>query len=199
MRTGHLSAARGRPISFRIEPGAFLVSDAGTLLAKVTDLKPPVAVDESHTPYFAGTNTSYNHVFSAAMYDSYHEIVVAEKATTPLAQVYHIAGNLMQAGDILAKDRQLPVLELDDLLVIMNCGAYSACRAPTFNERPRPAEVMVDGSKSYLIRRPETIEDLLAHQVFDRLPQAAVDHTSWDRRISELPLSDPDRSLSSSA
>jgi diaminopimelate decarboxylase len=191
MRMGDLSAARGRPITFRIEPGAYLVSDAGTLLTRVTDLKPPVTVNEALTPYFVGTDTSYNHVFSAAMYDSYHEIVVADKADAPTVQTYHIVGNLMQAGDILAKDRPLPVLELGDLLVIKNCGAYSACRAPTFNERPRPAEVMVDGREAYLIRRQETVEDMLAHQVLDRLPLAAVDRTGWGVNASDLPFPHP--------
>lgn len=159
-----LSHRRGRDITFRVEPGAYLLSDSGVLLTRVTDLKPPVLVGDAWTPDFAGTDTSYNHVFSAAMYDSYHGILVADRADAPAERRYHVAGNLMQAGDILARERPLPTLREGDLLVIQNCGSYAACRAPTFNERPRPAEVMVMEGEAIVTRRRETVEDLLSHQ-----------------------------------
>lgn len=165
-RMEELSRRRGRVIALRIEPGAYLLSDAGVLLTRVTELKPPVVVDGAPTPDFAGVDTSYNHVFSAAMYDSYHGIVVDQRAGQPADRRYHVVGNLMQAGDVLAKDRPLPELAVGDLLIIQNCGSYTACRATTFNERPRPGEVLVVDGEASLIRRPETVDDLLAHQVF---------------------------------
>lgn len=164
-RMSSLSRVRGRPISFRVEPGAYLMSDAGALLARITDLKPSIMVDDSRTPSFAGTDTSYNHCISAVLYGSYHRILVADRADAPATNSYHVAGNLMQAGDLLAKDRSLPELHLGDLLLILNCGSYTFCRATTFNERPRPAEVYASAGKLTVIRRAETIDDLLALQI----------------------------------
>ena len=165
-RMAELSAGRGRPITLVMEPGAYLVSDAGLLLTRVTEIKEPVLDDEGWTPRFAGTDTSYNHVFSAAMYDSYHQILLADRADDPADHEYHVVGNLMQAGDVLAKNRPLPKLAAGDLLVIRNCGGYSSARATVFNGRPRPAEVMADGGKAWPTRRPETVTDLLSREVF---------------------------------
>lgn len=160
-----LSNQRSRPIVLRAEPGAYLLSDAGWLLMRVTDLKMPVQLDDGSTPWFAGTNSSYNHVFSAAMYDSFHQVFVADRADSPVASRYHLVGNLMQAGDVLAKDRPLPELRVGDVLAMKNCGSYSACRAPVFNSRPRPGEVLVWDGQAQLIRRHETVADLLAEQI----------------------------------
>lgn len=165
-RMAALSERRGRPIVFRVEPGAYLLSDAGVLLTRITELKPPVVLNDTWTPFFAGTDTSYNHCVSIVLYDSYHGILVADRADASANRPYDVVGNLMQAGDVLAKHRPLPDLQVDDLLVILNCGAYAACRAPTFNERPRPAEVLVAHGEARLARRAESVADLLAQQVY---------------------------------
>jgi diaminopimelate decarboxylase len=135
------------------------------LLTRVTELKPPVLVDSELTPFFAGTDTSYNAAVSTVLYGSYHGLYVAERAAAPSTHSYDVVGHLMQAGDVLARGRPLPELREGDLLVMLNCGSYAASRAPQFNERPRPAEVLVQGSQARLVRRAEDVADLLSHQV----------------------------------
>jgi diaminopimelate decarboxylase len=157
----------GRRLTLCLEPGEFLVSESGHLLMRVVDVKPPVSLDGEPTPRFAGTDSSYNHVFSAAMYDAYHGILVAGRAEESPSQPVHVCGNLMQSGDVLAKNRMLPPLREGDILVMQNCGTYAMCRATRFNGRPLPAEVMVKEGKSRLIRERESLDDLLAHQVLD--------------------------------
>jgi len=164
-RLGALSARRGREIAFHVEPGAYLLSDAGVLLTRVTELKPPVLVHSELTPFFAGTDTSYNAAVSTVLYGSYHGLYVADRAEAASTHTYDVVGHLMQAGDVLARGRPLPELREGDLLVMLNCGSYAASRAPQFNERPRPAEVLVQGSQARLVRRAEGVADLLSHQV----------------------------------
>jgi diaminopimelate decarboxylase len=163
-RLATASAGRERPLTLRLEPGGYLVMDAGVLLTKVTELKPPTISNGVRTPFFAGTDTSHNHLVSAVIYETFHPIWVADRPDDRPAHNYHVVGNLMQSGDILAADRPLPELRVGDVLAIGKCGGYSACRAPNFNERPRPAEVLVDGGEAVLIRRAETASDMLATQ-----------------------------------
>ena len=162
-----LARERGRPIELRLEPGAYLLMDAGLLLTRVTELKPPIALDGGASPHFALTDTSHNHVVSAVIYGTEHPIVAVDAAEEQPSTTYTIAGNLMQAGDIVGRARRLPKLGPGDLLAIGRTGAYTACRAPTFNERPRPAEVLVDGAHETVIRRRETERDLLGGQELD--------------------------------
>jgi diaminopimelate decarboxylase len=159
---------RARPLELRIEPGAYLVMDAGVLLTRVTEMKPPVELDGRSTAPFVCVDTSYNHVVSAVIYDTYHPIELARHADAPVdaQQRVHVVGNLMQAGDVIARDRALPAgVQVGDVLVIRKCGGYSSSRATIFNERPRPAEVLVERGAATLIRRPETAEDLLSRDL----------------------------------
>lgn len=166
-RLDEWSDAHGRSLHLYFEPGEYLVAESTSLLMRVVDVKPAVACGSEQTPSFVGTDSSFNHVFATAMYDAYHEVLVANRAAEPACERVCICGNLMQAGDVLAKDRLLPPLREGDLLVMANCGAYAMCRAPRFNGRPLPAEVMVKDGHSRLVRQRETVDDLLAHQVID--------------------------------
>lgn len=178
MMTG-LSEELGRQIELRVEPGAYVVMDAGVLLTSVNEIKASVEVDGERTPSFVGTDTSYNHVHSAVAYGTYHRIAVAERPSSPPTTTYHITGNLMQAGDVIAKDRPLPEVRVGDVLVIEKCGGYKACRAPTFNERPRPGEVLVDGERVTGLRRPETVTDLLHGQCLETPDYCWDDGVKW--------------------
>jgi diaminopimelate decarboxylase len=158
----------GRPLELRIEPGAYLVMDAGVLLTRVTEVKPPVDLKDRRTTQFVCVDSSYNHVVSAVIYDTYHRIDLARHADAPVDKrnPMTVVGNLMQAGDILARRRALPAgITAGDVLVIRNCGGYSSSRSTVFNERPRPAEVIVDEGEVTILRRAETTEDLLSRDL----------------------------------
>ncbi len=153
---------RGRSLELRIEPGAYLLMDAGVLLTRITELKPPVERDGRRTPRFAGVDSSFNHVVSAVLYGTQHPVQLGRDVYAPAGVETTVVGNLMQAGDVLARDRPLPAdLRVDDVLVVRKTGAYSSSRSTVFNGRPRPAEVLVDGSDVRLLRRRETPDDLL--------------------------------------
>ncbi len=159
-----LADALGRPIELRLEPGAYLVMDAGTLLTTVTELKPKGEGVEGRARTFAATDTSYNHIRSAVTYGTRHPLEVADRPDAPDVERYDVTGNLMQAGDVIARDRLLPALQPGDVLAFGMCGGYKACQAPTFNERPRPAEVLVDEGEVLPLRVRETEADLLRGQ-----------------------------------
>jgi diaminopimelate decarboxylase len=160
-------ANHSRRLTLRLEPGEFLVSESGCLLTRVVDIKPAAHVGPERSPLFIGTDTSLNHIFGAVFYETYHDILIADRAEEPEGQRVHICGNLMQAGDVLAKDRLLPSLHEGDVLVIQKCGSYAMCRASRFNGRPLPAEVIVKDGQARLARRRESLDDLLINQILD--------------------------------
>ncbi|RLI23807.1 diaminopimelate decarboxylase [Candidatus Bathyarchaeota archaeon] len=143
----------GEPV-FAVEPGRFLVCEAGVLLTRVNT----VAVK----PYkkFVGVDAGFNTLIRPAMYGSYHPIVVANKMDKPPTETYTVAGPICESGDLLAKDRRLPEVEEGDLLAILNAGAYGFSMSSQYNSRPRAAEVLVKGEKHELIRSRETFEVL---------------------------------------
>jgi diaminopimelate decarboxylase len=144
---------------FCLEPGRFIVCDAGILLTRVNTIK--------ITPFkkFVGVDAGFNTLIRPAMYGSYHPIVVANRLYEQEEDVYDIAGPLCESGDILARDRKLPKVFEGDLLAILNAGAYGFSMSSQYNSRPRCAEVLVKGGKYALIRERETFEDLLRGQI----------------------------------
>ena len=148
----------GEP-EFWLEPGRYLVADAGILLTRVNMIK--------HTPpsrIFAGLDAGFNTLIRPAMYGSYHHILVANKLDQPLAEEYDVVGPLCESGDTFASGRLLPKLSEGDLLAILNAGAYGFSMASQYNSRPRPAEVLVKEGHYELIRERETLTDLLRGQ-----------------------------------
>lgn len=144
---------------FCLEPGRFIVCDAGILLTRVNTIK--------ITPFkkFVGVDAGFNTLIRPAMYGSYHPIVVANRLYEREEEIYDIAGPLCESGDILARDRKLPKIFEGDLLAILNAGAYGFSMSSQYNSRPRCAEVLVKGGKYALIRERETFEDLLRGQI----------------------------------
>ncbi|MGQ9628782.1 MAG: diaminopimelate decarboxylase [bacterium] len=149
----------GKDLILAVEPGRYLVAEAGTLLARVNTVK--------ITPHrrFVGTDSGFNHLVRPTMYGSYHPILVANKANEANTVATDVCGNICESGDLFARDRMLPEIEEGDLIAILNAGAYGFSMASNYNSRPRPAEVMVDGGRPRLIRERETLEDLLRGQV----------------------------------
>lgn len=149
----------GRDLKLVIEPGRYLVAESGFLLGTVASVK------EGEKHRFIGINTGFNHLVRPAMYGSYHQILHAGKPYGAReSQV--IAGNLCESGDTFTRDeegivdRDLPAFKEGDIVCICNAGAYGYSMASYYNSRPRPAEVLVKGSRARLIRRRETFEDI---------------------------------------
>jgi diaminopimelate decarboxylase len=155
------TARYGKPLELRLEPGRFLVAEAGTLLTTVTSVKtnPDTAAAKGRT--YVGCDTGFNHLVRVAMYDAYHRIDNLSRPDAPMAEV-DVVGNICESGDVFARARPLPMPQLGDLLALRDAGAYGMSMASTYNTRPLPAEVVVDGEQVRVARERQTIDQLLA-------------------------------------
>ncbi len=127
---------QGRDIVFSMEPGRFIVAEAGSLLVSVVDSK------ETSRHLFAGVNSGFNQLIRPAMYDSYHPIENLSRTRGRRAAIT-IAGNVCESGDVFATDRTMLVPEIGDVLAIRNAGAYGFTMASTYNMHALPKEVLV--------------------------------------------------------
>lgn len=146
------------PPKLMMEPGRFLVGEAGFLLGRVHALK------QSYQS-FAGTDIGFTTLMRPTLYDAYHQIRVDGKEELPLV-AQNLCGQLCENTDVWCRDRELPKLEVGDLLVVENAGAYGYVMSSSYNGRLRPAEVLVNGSEHRLIRRREIVDDIIAAQNF---------------------------------
>ncbi|HEX6191304.1 MAG TPA: diaminopimelate decarboxylase [Chitinophagaceae bacterium] len=148
----------GKHLQIWFEPGKFLVSECGYLVAEVNVLK------ETASAAFVGLNTGFNHLIRPMFYDSYHRI---RNISNPdgVKKRYSVVGNICET-DTFAWDRELNEVRERDLLVFHNAGAYGFEMSSNFNSRFKPAEVMVVDGKARLIRERDGMEDLLRKQVF---------------------------------
>lgn len=135
-----------------LEPGRYLVANAGVLLCQVQSVK--------KTPYknFVNVDCGFNTLARPVLYDSFHRIKVLGKKGSE--ETYDIAGNICESGDILGKDRELPAVEKGDVLAVLDAGAYGFSMASQYNCRPRPAEILVRENSVEVIRERETWDDL---------------------------------------
>lgn len=138
-----------------VEPGRWLLADTTVLLTRVNSVKRAFKT-------FANVDAGFNLLIRPAMYDSWHEVIMANKADSPGEEEVTIAGPICETGDILAHDRLLPTPEAGDLIAVLDTGAYGFAMSSQYNGRPRPPELMVKGDRAEIIRRGETIDDLSA-------------------------------------
>ncbi|MFP5074234.1 diaminopimelate decarboxylase [Neisseria sp. WLZKY-1] len=145
-----------RKLGLILEPGRSLVGNAGVLLTRVEYVK------HNENKNFVITDAAMNDLMRPALYQAYHHI---EPAETPSAAPFaaDIVGPICETGDFLAKDRSIAA-QAGDLLVVRSAGAYASSMAGNYNTRPRAAEVLVCGSQARLVRRRETIEEMLANE-----------------------------------
>jgi len=141
-----------------MEPGRFIVAQAGALLARVLNVK------RNGKKTFVITDAGMNDLIRPALYQAHHEIVPA-RPRVGKARVMDVVGPVCESGDFFAHDRTLPPLEPGDLVAILDAGAYGMAQSSNYNSRLRPAEVLVEGNKSRLIRRRETMADLLGPEI----------------------------------
>ncbi len=149
------SALRGLEVCLLVEPGRFLIAQAGTLLARVLYVK------RNGSKTFVITDAGMNDLIRPALYQAYHEILPV--IPNPLAKsgLVDLVGPVCESGDFFARDRTMPEVKEGDLVAILDAGAYGMSLSSNYNSRPRPAEVLVEGTRVRLIRRRETIRDLV--------------------------------------
>ena len=151
-----------KDLFFRIEPGRYIVAESSALLGIAYSVK------ENYGTKYVGTDLGFNVLARPIMYDSYHEVLVINKALLPEMQKEEvtIVGNICESGDIIAKDRLLPKITEGDIIAVMGAGAYGFAMSSNYNCRLKPAEVSLDtNGNDKLIRRRDTYEDLIRNFV----------------------------------
>ncbi len=144
---------------FFVEPGRYVVAECGVLLGTVHVVK------NNAENIYAGTDIGFNVLARPVMYDSHHDVEVYREGGSPDAELVaqSVVGNICESGDILAKNRPLPRIQEGDIVGLLDAGAYGYVMASTYNQRLRPAEVLIDSEGNHrCIRRRETMEDLMA-------------------------------------
>ena len=141
-----------------LEPGRFIVAQAGALVARVLQVK------RNGRKTFVITDAAMNDLIRPALYQAYHEIVpVRRRVGRP--RTVDVVGPVCETGDFFARDRKLSPVDPGDLVALLDAGAYGMAQSSNYNTRLRPAEVLVEGAKARLIRRRETMADLLAPEM----------------------------------
>ncbi|MFI8615260.1 diaminopimelate decarboxylase [Acidovorax sp. NPDC077693] len=158
-------AVVGHKLGLEIEPGRFLVAESGVLIGEVR------ATKNAGNNRFVLVDTGFNELMRPSMYGSFHamELLRRDGTTTGASQPTVVAGPLCESGDVFTQGdggvvlpRDLPAAQVGDLLVIHDTGAYGASMSSNYNTRPLIAEVLVDGGQARLIRRRQTVDELLA-------------------------------------
>lgn len=146
-----------RAIGLRVllEPGRLLVGNAGILLTRVRYIK------RTEHKKFVIVDAGMNDLIRPALYQSYHEIVPVREPRDATWEAVDVVGPVCESGDFFAQDRELPEMKEGDLAALMSAGAYGFVMASNYNSRPLPAEALVSGKKSALIRERQTFDDLV--------------------------------------
>ncbi|MEZ5595268.1 MAG: diaminopimelate decarboxylase [Pseudomonadales bacterium] len=148
---------RGEGVAVAMEPGRFLVGNGGALLTRVEYLKPALLAD---APSFAIVDAAMTELIRPALYSAWHDVLALEPCDAQPAS-WDIVGPVCESGDFLARGRRL-ALRQGTLLAVLSAGAYGFVQSSNYNSRPRPPEVLVEGDTFRVIRRRETLQDLLA-------------------------------------
>ncbi len=162
---------KGKPYRIALEPGRYIAGNAGVLLTRVLYRK------QSGEKNFVIVDAGMNDLVRPTLYEAYHHIWPTSVPTdrrsetvAPGSEIVDIVGPVCETGDYLARDRAIPVTRRGDLLAVFTAGAYGFSMSSNYNNRPRAAEVLVDGSNAKLIRRRETYDDLVRNEVMDAEP-----------------------------
>lgn len=152
----------GKEIIFKIEPGRYIVAECGILLGTVNVVK------MNYDIKYIGTDVGFNVLMRPALYDSHHDIEIYRESEVKSTkqETVRIVGNICESGDIIAKDRMLPEIFEEDIIGVMDSGAYAFSMSSNYNNRLRPAEVLIDMEGNHrLIRRRDTLKDLVQNFV----------------------------------
>ena len=147
----------GKELELWFEPGKYLVSEAGTFLAKVNVVKHTTAT------VFAGIDSGFNHLIRPMFYNAYQHIVNASNPNG-VERIYTVSGYICET-DNFAWDRKISEIKEGDILAIHNAGAYGFEMSSNYNSRPRPPEVLIINGEDHLIRKREELDDNLRNQI----------------------------------
>jgi diaminopimelate decarboxylase len=146
---------RGLKLHLLLEPGRCIVAPSGVLLARVLYRK------TNDGKKFLVVDAAMNDLLRPSLYNAQHRIVPVVCSGNSESEITDVVGPICESGDFLARDRELPIVREGDLLVVLDTGAYGMVLSSNYNSRPRAAEVLVDGKSVKLIRKRETMRDLL--------------------------------------
>lgn len=147
----------GKDLTIMFEPGKYLVSECGYLLVRTNVIK------QTTSTVFAGVDSGQNHLIRPMMYDAYHHITNISNPEG-IQRIYTVVGYICET-DTFGWDRKLNEVREGDILALHNAGAYGFSMSSNYNSRYRPAEILIHNGKAKLIRRRETLDDLLATQI----------------------------------
>jgi diaminopimelate decarboxylase len=154
--------AYGKEVTFLIEPGRYIPTECSVLLGSV------YAVKINYDIKYVGTDLGFNVLVRPVMYDSHHDIEIYRNDNRPSTKTEEvtIVGNICETGDMIAKNRRLPEIFEGDVLGVLDAGAYGFSMSSNYNNRLRPAEVLItENGGDVLIRRRDTLEDLMRNHV----------------------------------
>jgi diaminopimelate decarboxylase len=163
-----LNEIQGQALTLILEPGRVIVGNAGVLVTKVLYTK------TTQEKNFVIVDAGMNDLIRPSLYNAYQEVIPIAK-TTEERYTADIVGPICESGDFLARDRVMTKVQKGNFLAIMSAGAYGFAMSSNYNSRPRPAEVLVAGKESFLIRQRESFEDLIRGETIpDFLSQSST-------------------------
>jgi diaminopimelate decarboxylase len=145
----------GSGLTLLFEPGRYFVGNAGILVTET------IFVKETRWKDFVIVDAAMNDLIRPSLYEAWHGIIPVRKSAGRKARTVDVVGPICESGDYLAQDRSMPLPKQGELLAVQSAGAYGMVMASNYNQRGRAAEVLVQGSKSWLTRKRETWDDLL--------------------------------------
>ncbi len=146
---------RSLKIHLLLEPGRSIVAAAGALLTRIIYQK------NNGPKKFLIVDAAMNDLIRPSLYSAYHEILPVELNDQPSREKVDVVGPICETGDFFARDRELPPTSEGDLLAILDAGAYGMALASNYNTRPSPAEILVEGKSAKIVRRRQTVADLM--------------------------------------
>ncbi len=156
-------SAKQLKVHLLLEPGRFIVAQAGGLLTQVLYVK------QNGSKTFVVTDAGMNDLIRPSLYQAHHEVLPVQQARSgAVSRMVDVVGPVCESGDFFARDRSLTSLKGGDLVLLLDAGAYGMSLSSNYNTRTRPAEVLVDGKEHLLIRRRERLSDLFAAEKLPR-------------------------------
>ena len=152
-----LPVVRDSGLAIILEPGRAIVGPAGALVSRVIDVKP-----QAGGKLFVILDAGMTELIRPMLYNAFHRIEPVTLVADRTEVIGDIVGPLCESSDTLGRDRALPEPRVGDLMAILDAGAYASVMASNYNRRPMPAEVMVDNGRASVVRRRQSIDDLLA-------------------------------------
>jgi diaminopimelate decarboxylase len=151
-----VTEARRTSLPIVLEPGRAIAGPAGVLLATVIDVKPRTAESD-----FAVLDAGMSELLRPALYGAFHLIEPVSRGAEAGARQYEFVGPVCESSDVVGRDRQLPPLAVGDVVAIRDAGAYGSAMASNYNRRPLPPEALVENGAWRVIRRRQTVDDML--------------------------------------